>query len=242
MKEILNLNVKGTILIASIAPSFPAYFDCHPFQLVTALKRVGFDYVEETAVVLPDIVKKRKEICLKYKRPMLGESCPKVIELIKTDYPHLIENIAPIPSPMELHGKLLHEKYGVNSETVFISPCLHKKVENAIKNVFDHVFTFLEIEELILQRIRKPLNELELTEFDQSASYLDRHAVLITPYHGIGDCRNFLNHFNANGEPGFTELLFCEGGCARTALKSSSIDNTISASEKIYMAWEEKNP
>lgn len=145
LKDENMIELPGITTIASVAPSFPAYFDCHPLQLVTALKIAGFNFVEETAVVLPEILEKRQHCLTKLGAPLLGESCPRINQMIAEAYPHLTRYIPPVPSPMELHGQRLKDKYGTDCFTVFISPCVYKKWENENRKAMNQVVTFSEL-------------------------------------------------------------------------------------------------
>lgn len=223
------------ICIASLAPSFSAYFDCHPLQLVTALKMSGFTFVEETIVVLPEILAMRKRMLIERGAPLLGESCPKVIQMIEWDFPHLRRYVPAIPSPMELHGKALKQRYGSNCRTVFFSPCIHKKRENAIKQAMDEVCTFSELEDLLAKNITIPLRQLEMTPFDSRLeNKAMRLGVLAMSVHGVEACVEFLKDFPGPDSPEYAEVLYCKGGCARTAC----LDPDGSAVERIMKIWE----
>lgn len=233
----MNL-LPGILSVASLAPSFPAYFDCHPLQLVTALKLAGFDFVEETVVVLPEILAMRQHYLSEMGPPLLGESCPKINQLVSNFYPHLTEFIPPVPSPMELHGRQLKEKYGTSCQTVFVSPCIHKKQENAYKKAMDLVVTFSELKTWLDQKIDSPLQALDKTDFD---SKIDQKAarlgVLVLGVHGATSCEQFLKAFPTKQVLPFSELLYCQGGCLQSAWQSLNGDE--SAADRILKTWED---
>lgn len=219
----------------SIAPSFPIYFDCHPLQLVTALKMVGFTYVEETVTVLPLILEMRKKAIKKMAVPILSESCPKVISIIKEDFPHLMAHVPDIPSPFELHGKMLKEKYGSECITVFLSPCEFKKIENESKKIVDVVLTFSEIEQILNCNIKNSLSQLNKTKFNSLVSNDLRYGILSTDVDGAENCYRFLKEFPNEKVSSYTEILFCKGGCATTAQKNKD----VSPINRLIKAWED---
>ncbi len=228
----------GKTCIASIAPSFPAFFDCHPLQLVTALKKAGFSYVEETVIVLPEILEKRIASVNNSTKPLISESCPKVIQMIREEFPHLSMQIAPIPSPMELHGRQLKDKFGLDSMTYFFSPCEFKKEENDQKQAMDYVVSFAELNDFLEKSVKQPLDSLSKTNFDSHLEKREaRLGVLAMSVHGPEQCRQFLHAFSACHPGEFSEILYCKGGCAQRAMKTS--DSSSTAIERILKVWEE---
>lgn len=232
------IELPDTTTIASIAPSFPAYFDCHPLQLVTALKMAGFNFVEETAVVLPDILELRQHYLARSGAPLLGESCPRINHMIAEDYPHLTQYIPPVPSPMELHGQKLKDKYGTDCYTVFISPCEYKKQENAVKKAMDQVVTFGELRTWLDEKVDRPLHSLKKTEFDSTIDQkAARLGVLVLGIHGASACEAFLQNFPSLENSSYTEMLYCDGGCLRGARQMEYPNET--ATKRILRVWED---
>ena len=148
--------VKGFIdkklkVYASIAPSFAPAFNIkdenHMYQV---LKKLGFTYVEETAVGAAQVsseyskLLQKKEMC-----NIISSACPTVVSLIEKHFPELIDQLAPVVSPMVAHGKILKEMYGSRIKVVFIGPCLSKKEERKdlqSEEIIDAVITFEELE------------------------------------------------------------------------------------------------
>lgn len=124
----------GRKVIASVAPSAPAYFGFRDFsEMDAALKQLGFYAVEETAIGAEivglahrDYVEQNPD-----SGPVIASSCPVIVNLIEKYYPDLIPHLAPIVSPMIAHGRLLAQKYGYGATPyiVFIGPCIAKKME-----------------------------------------------------------------------------------------------------------------
>jgi len=122
----------GRKLIASIAPSAPAYFGFHYFsEMEAALKQLGFYAAEETALGAEIVGMAHRDYMEKMpnRKPVITSSCPVIVNLIEKYYPDLIPHLAPIVSPMIAHGRLLTRQYGPDAYVVFIGPCIAKKLE-----------------------------------------------------------------------------------------------------------------
>lgn len=122
----------GRKVIASVAPSAPAYFGyAHFSEMETALKQLGFYASEETAVGAQIVGLAHRDYVeqTSNQRPVIASSCPVIVNLIEKYHPDLIPYLAPIVSPMIAHGRLLAKKYGSDAYIVFIGPCIAKKLE-----------------------------------------------------------------------------------------------------------------
>ena len=155
------------VVVASVAPSFIAAFNIKEGgQFVTALKQLGFTYVELTAVGAAVVSEKYNEY---YRLPnqniYISTSCPSSNYLIQKYYPHLIEHMIPVASPMVCHGRMLKKKYGRDIKTVFIGPCLAKKIESKEEQTVDSVLTFDELSKWFVNE-EIDLLDLKTTNFD----------------------------------------------------------------------------
>ena len=139
---------------AIIAPSFPAAFlDVDPGSIVGALRAVGFDGVYETAfgadLVSYDYFKRFNKILQEgSKNFLISSPCPAVVSYVEKLHPELVDNLAPILSPMETMGKVLRETVEPDCRIVFIGPCVAKKEEAQRLNLVDEVMTFDELLDL----------------------------------------------------------------------------------------------
>jgi PAS domain S-box-containing protein len=136
----------------SLAPSFISAFEyANENWFYAALKRLGFTFIEETAVGAVQVSKQYDRLILEHKmKNIITTACPSITLLARKYYPELIEQLAPVVSPMVAHGKMLRETYGPRIRVVFIGPCLSKKDERReLQNsgVIDAVITFEELEE-----------------------------------------------------------------------------------------------
>lgn len=221
-------------VIASLAPSFPGAFDMEDeYQIVTALKSLGFEMVEETAIgaeIVLDYYNKYWEE-EKYEN-LITTSCPSVNNLIEKYYPSLIKYMIPVVSPMLAHGKLLKHRYGMDSVVVFIGPCLAKKVEAEDfqhKGIIDYVLTFedldnwLKEEKIMLSNlIPQPFNS---TSYSRGSSFpatgglneyngIHENKYEIMRINGVEDCIEFLRCIESNSISGiYAELNICKNSC-----------------------------
>lgn len=231
VKEAIRDNKR---IIASIAPSFPGSMEVEKAgQIVAALKQLGFQYVEETAVGA-DKVTSLYEDCLEKKSldNVITTCCPAVNFLVQRNFPELIEYMIPIVSPMVAHGKMIRKKYGMDSFVVFIGPCLAKKYEAREfqhDGIIDAVLTFEEMNNWLKDEKVNPM-ELEPQEFDATASMegkafpvsggvLDSLTIGDKQYdriaiHGVEECVEvFTSMKNGDIEGVCLEVNACKGAC-----------------------------
>lgn len=142
----------GDRVILSAAPS---YFGCFDFedakQFAGAMKALGFYGVSETsegaAYVTAEYHRLMKENQMKN---IISTCCPSVNRLVELYYPTLVDQMAPVISPMVAHARLLKQSYGPNTRVVFAGPCIAKKDEAADirhNNEVDAVLTFEELQD-----------------------------------------------------------------------------------------------
>ena len=144
--EVKILLSSGRKVAASVAPSFPALFSgWRSLRLPSALRRLGFSYISETAegalLVAEKAFKDRGDsnICT---------ACPAVVNYIEKYREEYVDRLIPIASPMIAHGKLLKQRLGEDWAVVFIGPCAAKKQEALRpehKGIIDGVLTFSEL-------------------------------------------------------------------------------------------------
>lgn len=163
----------GKKVIASVAPSFPGFFDTSPGKIITLLRRLGFLYVEETAIGASIV----SELYKNYIKNMKVDNyittcCPSANYIIEKYYPDLIQYMIPVVSPMVAHAKAIREFYGEDSFIVFIGPCIAKKIESqsfSNKDVVDAVLTFDEISDWSVE-LDILMEALEDSEVDREST------------------------------------------------------------------------
>lgn len=155
---------------ALVAPSFPAEFYKTSYKnFVGMLRTMGFDYVIEVAFGADLVSSKYRELFSGNRnRSYIGTTCPAVVFYIEKYHPSLLENLAPIVSPMVATARAVHKKYGEDIRIVFIGPCIAKKDEATrpdVANDIDEVLTFRELREMFAIKEIFPEN-VERSEFD----------------------------------------------------------------------------
>jgi len=226
----------GRRLIASVAPSAPAYFAMNDFSdMNEALKKIGFSAAEETVVGAEivglahrEYVEKRPDLW-----PIITSSCPVIVNLVEQYYPELIPHLAPIVSPMIAHGRLLAEKYGPEASIVFIGPCIVKKMEildASVAGVIDAAMTFKGLQEWFAESgtglQSSPVTHQALPQAKgrlfpmegglagtarMNTDLLNQRTVFAS---GLDACQDVLHDMLAGQlHAGMVELMACKGGC-----------------------------
>lgn len=163
-----KLLLSGEKVIACLAPSFPAAFpEVKPEQLIGSLKTLGFKEVLEVAYGAELIVAFEYKELLKDQsnKIWITSPCPALVNYIEKYEPELIENIAPIVSPMIALGRYIKNYYDPQARLIFIGPCIAKKMEIKdpnVSGVIDTVLTFKELKEMLLKNKIDPGKEKEL--------------------------------------------------------------------------------
>ena len=153
-KEIVDGTEKARVLLqsgdpvyVSLAPSFIANYEGVGIESMrTALKKLGFTDVEETAVGAT-IVKTEYERMLREEQRdiIISSCCHSVNLLIQKYFPSSLEYLADVMSPMQAHCADIKRR-NPNAKTVFIGPCVAKKDEaEYYEGIVDAVLTFEEL-------------------------------------------------------------------------------------------------
>ena len=137
----------GAPVFVSLAPSFAANYNGIGIAgMRTALKKLGFAQVEETAIGA-NIVKKEYERILDEEKPdvLISSCCHSVNLLIQKHFPNELQYLADVLSPMQAHCKDIKERVP-EAKTVFIGPCVAKKDEvSYYGDIVDAALTFEEL-------------------------------------------------------------------------------------------------
>lgn len=137
----------GQAVSASIAPSIAAAFPGISFAAIcTALKKLGFADVQETAIGATAVKRRYEEMIREGSSSVIISSCcPSVNNLIRKYYPQAVPYLAKVVSPMIAHGNLIKQAHP-DSKVVFIGPCIAKKAEaDEIPGTIDGVLTFEDL-------------------------------------------------------------------------------------------------
>ena len=153
-KEIVDETEKAKVLLqsgdpvfVSLAPSFIANYPGVGIGAMTkALKQLGFQDVEETAVGATMVKAEYERMLKEEARDVIISSCCHSINLlIQKYYPGALEYLADVVSPMQAHCLDIKRRHP-NAKTVFIGPCVAKKDEaEHYAGIVDAVLTFEEL-------------------------------------------------------------------------------------------------
>jgi len=138
-------------------------------KFVEMIRQLGFSYVSEVSFGVDLVANQYKNLFEVFNgKYHIMANCPAVVSFIEKFYPELINNLAPIISPMIATAKAVRKKYGRDVKVVFIGPCIATKDE-ALRfegdSKVDSVLTFVELRQLFTEfNIRE--SQLEFSEFD----------------------------------------------------------------------------
>jgi iron only hydrogenase large subunit-like protein len=68
------------------------------------------------------------------------------VGLVKNKYPQHKDKLIPIASPMVIMSRFVKQEYGPDYKTVFVGPCLAKKLEAKASGDVDYAVTFKELQ------------------------------------------------------------------------------------------------
>ena len=227
---------QGKRVIASVAPTAPAYFNINDFSdMERALKEIGFHAAERSAVGEEVVRLAHREYVEHHKDrwPVITSSCPVIVNLIEQYYPELIPHLAPIVSPMIAHGRILAEKYGPDAFIVFIGPCIVKKLEivdDSTAGVIHAAITFKGLQDwfnkasdrlsipIIMHRKPSKMDthypQLENGSSGTARMKTDLLNNRTVHASGLDACRDVLHDMLAGQlDARMVELMACKGGC-----------------------------
>lgn len=117
-------------VILSLAPSYYSAFNfASPEAFAGQLQALGFYGVSETSSAAAYVTAAYCEhIKNGTRKNIITTSCPSANRLIETYHPTLIDQLAPVVSPMIAHGRLLKKEHP-DAKVVFAGPCIAKKDE-----------------------------------------------------------------------------------------------------------------
>lgn len=242
------LNDENIKTFVSIAPSYLSVFEKNFKKIAGVIKQLGFDYAEETAVGASYATTEYCKIINEGKKNnIITTTCPTINMLITKYYPELTGYLAPVLSPMLIHGKLIKEKYGKDIKVIFIGPCLSMvKEADDFNQYVDAAMTFNQFVQMIDDN-GISIDEIEEIPFNQKSSYSRIYPIK----DGIlMDLRCKLDGYNLNGKAGryttvsvsglhevrslleeiergevnnvFAEVNACRGGCVNGSMQPNN--------------------
>lgn len=213
-------------VIASLAPSFVAYFRGFGIQsLRTALQSLGF-YDAFPASEGAAVVSNEYQRMLETGEwdNLITSCCHATNLLVQKHFPQLVPQLAPVLSPMQAHAQQIKRQYP-NAKTVFVGPCIAKKDEAVLYNgLVDAVLTFEELSDwLKAERIelthQEQIDGTDSCLFPITGGVLQSMSRKVPGYtylavDGVEDCMEVLSEMaQGNVHHCVLELSACEGGC-----------------------------
>lgn len=237
-RELINT---GKQVIVSLAPSWISDFPGIPAEvMITALKKLGFAAVSETALGAQAVTAKVAALLKTHKAgAMISSACPVIVDYISKYQDNFVPAISKLFSPALTHARMLRQKLGNNIAVVFIGPCIAKKneadrhpelIQTAL--TFNELRKWFEQEDIDLNTLQAVENaEFSPESAEEGAIYPlgggmnetlkllpESENVILADFDGMENVKLTLD--NLTGEqlhklekPVFIEALACNGGC-----------------------------
>ncbi len=219
--------IRGSRVIASVAPSFVANYPGATIKtLEKALRKLGFESVEETAIGASLVKTQYEELVRQNRQEIIISSCCHSVNLLIEKYhPEALPYLAAVVSPMQAHCRKI-KKENPDVKTVFIGPCISKKAEaEEYPGDVDCVLTFEELslwlqrEDITVEAGEDHLNESKARLFPTSGGILrsmlcDSKDYTYLTVDGIDNCIAALNDIKEGRlKKCFIEMSICAGSC-----------------------------
>ena len=240
----------GRRVICSLAPSYASEFGGREKELLTALKKLGFSAISETAIGATLVTEALDIYASEHdgKCPFIGTACPSAVALVKKYFPTEAAMLAPVPSPLQTHSAYLRHIYNDDFAIVFVGPCVSKKAEaDETPGYPDIAITFAELRSWLADE-GISLDEIEAEDVDfipckaglstiypieggqiASSSIWSGNAIRsdALAFSGMEQLMSALDVKEVPLEY-FMELLACEGGC----INGPGTDGSVSVAER----------
>ena len=232
-KEIVNevekvkvLIQSGDPVVVSLAPSFIANYDGAGINSMrSALQKLGFFDVEETAIGATIVKNEYERILAEEERDVIISSCCHSINLlIQKHYPAALGYLADVMSPMQAHCQDIKKRIP-NAKTVFVGPCVAKKDEaEYYEGICDAVLTFEELTEWLKEENIELEAVSDKDEFSRARFFPTTGGILKTmtetsdytyvAIDGVENCIQVLKDIeNGKIHKCFIEMSACVGSC-----------------------------
>ena len=262
--KVKQLLLNGEKVYVSLAPSWTGVYDITKEKMVSALKKLGFEGVGETAVGAQEVSIETARILNTCEKGLfISSACPVIDDYIRLYKPKFTPNIIPLASPALTHAKFLKDIYGNEIKVVFIGPCIAKKNESDLHpDLIAAALTFSEFN----YWLKEEFIDLKTVTADETAEFVPEHAYegALYPLEGgmsetiklVGaDNVTFINVSSLKAfdkaldgiNPDkiknkiFVEALGCTGGCINGPCISSDKSGILITSD-IYSNTQYRNP
>lgn len=228
IEKVKVLMQSGDPVVVSLAPSFIANYEGIGINgMRTALKKLGFYDVEETAIGATIVKTEYERLLREDSRDVVISSCCHSINLLIQKYfPKEIPCLADVLSPMQAHAKEIKKKLP-NAKVVFIGPCVSKKDEAwYYEGMVDAVLTYEELTTMLKTAHIDLVPEMDDTNkslarfFPTTGGVLKTMTERLSDYEylavdGVENCITALKDIESgNIHHCFIEMSACVGSCA----------------------------
>lgn len=227
-------------MVAMIAPAIEGQFPGSLGQIKSAIKALGFDEVVEVAEgALTTSEHEAEELVERLEsgeKFMTTSCCPAWMELVENHIPYLKTKYSSTLSPMGYTADVVRKRFP-DHKSIFIGPCLAKRIEVAKKyrDKIDGVLTFTELAALFIAK-DIDVQKMESSDLGDTASFEDCREYAVST--GVASCvlRRYkekdkeIRVLPINGldkkqvrvmktwekrapEADLVEVMCCEGGC-----------------------------
>lgn len=228
----------GKEVYVSLAPSWVTEFpEYSAEQMIAAIRRLGIRGVSETALGAEEVSCQTAKILDSADHGIfISTACPTVVEYVEKYLPDLTSCLVNVASPLLAHCRMLKDKFGPDIETIFIGPCIAKKLEAdrhpdllSLSLSFSDLRQWLKDEDIDPATIKPGVFDVFTPEkAKEGTAYPIEGGMIETlkPYPaaakaymmqitGIYNIERELDNLQdtAVSRPVFIECLACDGGC-----------------------------
>ena len=247
-EDVLTLLASGKKVVASLAPSFVSSFGVQDFDVMAeALSELGFAETEETAIGAKAVTEEYSRLLKTGEfRNFISSACPAVNRMIQLYYPSALKYLAPVPSPMVAHARMI-KKRDPDAAIVFIGPCIAKKREAAECGIIDGVLTFEELNALF-ERKNIDLGKIEAKTQSEKHSLKARYYPIprgiiksfdalpegyeYVAVDGVKRCAEVLEEVDSLSGL-FLELNCCEHACVGGPCRPATRSGAVKSNEDV---------
>ncbi len=236
--KVLKMLKSGDKVVAMIAPAIEGQFPGSLAQIKAALKKAGFSDVFEVAKGAEvTSVREGEELVEKIKEKkgyMTTSCCSSYMDLIEKHLPFLKDRYSDAYSPMAYSAEIC-KKADSSVKTVFIGPCLSKRVEAAkYPEIIDGVITFAELAAIFMAKdidvMKMEADDMgDTSSFEDCREYAvsggvascvlsrlgDSSSIRILPIDGLDKKTvRLMNTWQKKApDADLVEVMCCQGGC-----------------------------
>ena len=216
----------GDPVVVSLAPSFIANYDGTGIGAMrTALKKLGFYDVEETAIGASIVKTEYEKMLASDTRDVVISSCCHSVNLLIQKYfPAELPYLANVMSPMQAHASDIKKRIP-GAKVVFVGPCVAKKDEaQYYEGLVDGVLTFEELAKWMEEENVTVPHETDSDEFSRARFFPTTGGILKTmdklsdytylAIDGVENCIAALKDIESGAiHKCFIEMSACVGSC-----------------------------